>query len=374
MTTTHHNFINIDEYYGDTSHNNYTLIVRQQPKRAKRSSIKDKIGEKPMDPPPIVQVKIGNDNPEDNDYLLQHPGLFMLAELVGPEDVMEEPIPATAIVGTLCSSLYKLKDINNTYGGFFIFPEISVRVEGDFRLKFKLYEIISGQSILMKCTYSDIFTVYSSKHFPGMEESTFLSRSFSDQGARIRIRRGSKMLNRSSLPGNTSRYLENKRKSIDSQCSEPLYTSPNKSRRRSIFREGNDLASDEEGIPFQMTLQEISPKLNPNFSFTELNSALDNSNRKEHLDSISSYIHTHSAPTSAGLNNSDDISWRLRANSDSHCRSKYLPNTDPRRNIEEILRKSEYQIFNTLFESYLHKNRIPVSIRQDDATLNLSSV
>ncbi|ORX91184.1 hypothetical protein K493DRAFT_228686 [Basidiobolus meristosporus CBS 931.73] len=121
----------------------------------------------------------------------------MLAELVGPADVMEESIPVTAICGTLCSSLYKLKDIDNTYGGFFIFPEISVRVEGNFRLKFKLYEIISGQSILMKCAYSNVFTVYSSKGFPGMEESTFLSRSFSDQGARIRIRRGSKMLNKS---------------------------------------------------------------------------------------------------------------------------------------------------------------------------------
>ncbi|ORY01937.1 hypothetical protein K493DRAFT_255247 [Basidiobolus meristosporus CBS 931.73] len=108
---------------------------------------------------------------------------------------MEESIPDTAISGTLCSSLYKLKDIDNTYGGFFIFPEISVRVEGDFRLKFKLYDITFGQATLMKCTYSDVFTVYSSKRFPGIEESTFLSRSFSDQGARIRIRRGSKMLN-----------------------------------------------------------------------------------------------------------------------------------------------------------------------------------
>ncbi|CAG8537854.1 16914_t:CDS:2, partial [Acaulospora colombiana] len=36
---------------------------------------------------------------------------------------------------------------------------------------------------------SDVFTVYPPKTFPGMSESTFLSRSFSDQGVRIRIRK-----------------------------------------------------------------------------------------------------------------------------------------------------------------------------------------
>jgi hypothetical protein len=36
---------------------------------------------------------------------------------------------------------------------------------------------------------SDVFQVYSAKQFPGMLDSTFLSRSFSDQGVRIRIRK-----------------------------------------------------------------------------------------------------------------------------------------------------------------------------------------
>ncbi|GAA5812341.1 hypothetical protein MFLAVUS_005792 [Mucor flavus] len=36
---------------------------------------------------------------------------------------------------------------------------------------------------------SNIFQVYSPKSFPGMSESTFLTRSFSDQGVRIRIRK-----------------------------------------------------------------------------------------------------------------------------------------------------------------------------------------
>jgi hypothetical protein len=37
--------------------------------------------------------------------------------------------------------------------------------------------------------FSDVFQVYPAKRFPGMEESTFLSRSFAEQGLKIRIRK-----------------------------------------------------------------------------------------------------------------------------------------------------------------------------------------
>lgn len=51
-------------------------------------------------------------------------------------------------------------------------------------VRFKRDEVVHIQSVI-----SDVFTVYSPKAFPGMSESTFLSRSFSDQGVRIRIRK-----------------------------------------------------------------------------------------------------------------------------------------------------------------------------------------
>lgn len=37
--------------------------------------------------------------------------------------------------------------------------------------------------------FSDVFTVYAAKRFPGMEESTALSKSFAEQGLKIRIRK-----------------------------------------------------------------------------------------------------------------------------------------------------------------------------------------
>jgi hypothetical protein len=43
--------------------------------------------------------------------------------------------------GSVTSSLFRLKDTDNSSGGFFVFSDLSVRMEGAFRLKFRLYEI-----------------------------------------------------------------------------------------------------------------------------------------------------------------------------------------------------------------------------------------
>lgn len=52
-----------------------------------------------------------------------------------------------------------------------------------------MFEISKFGATNLKSIYSNAFQVYTSKLFPGMLESTFLSRSFSDQGVRIRIRK-----------------------------------------------------------------------------------------------------------------------------------------------------------------------------------------
>jgi len=66
-----------------------------------------------------------------------------------------------ALAGTLVSSLHRLKDIDNSGklewvklfystrtnsllidGGFFVFGDLSVKVEGEFRLRFSLFEML----------------------------------------------------------------------------------------------------------------------------------------------------------------------------------------------------------------------------------------
>ncbi len=46
--------------------------------------------------------------------------------------------------GSVVSSLYHLKDTENQNhdAGFFVFPDLSVRTEGSYRLKLSLFEVV----------------------------------------------------------------------------------------------------------------------------------------------------------------------------------------------------------------------------------------
>lgn len=140
----------------------------------------------------------------------------MCANLMDADGDRVAPMPATeALTGTLASSLYRLKDIDNTDGGFFVFGDVSVKVEGTFRLKFSLFEVISrtaqtdpGDEVAhLKSVISHPFTVYPNKTFPGMSPSTFLSRSFCDQGVRIRIRKENRMQMKSNKHGDPEQVV-----------------------------------------------------------------------------------------------------------------------------------------------------------------------
>lgn len=107
--------------------------------------------------------------------------------------------------------------------GYFIFPDLSVRHEGKYRLVFMLYEEVKdakdGDGSFMdqasthpvtrqashvngRCDVrSAPFDVFSAKKFPGLAESTHLSRTVADQGCRVRIRRDVRMRRRDSKHG-----------------------------------------------------------------------------------------------------------------------------------------------------------------------------
>lgn len=116
------------------------------------------------------------------------------------------------LTGTNCAgAAYLTKPSNAIY---FIFPDLSVRHEGFYRLKFHLFEqnkpqaplaIMPGASaqagpvftpvrdseamVNRTFVYSPPFQVFSAKKFPGLENSTPLSMIMSEQGCRVRIRR-----------------------------------------------------------------------------------------------------------------------------------------------------------------------------------------
>ncbi|KAF8866823.1 hypothetical protein BDZ45DRAFT_174061 [Acephala macrosclerotiorum] len=182
----------------DLSENECTLIVRQQPKSARVAVGKEK-DRKPVDPPPIVQLKISSAADPHRNYL-QSPYFFLSCSLVSVSGNHPAGTLGTALAGTLVSSLHRLKDTNNSDGAFFIFGDLSVKIEGSFCLQFNLYQMQSQECVHVASTTSNPFPVVSTKNFTGMAESTFLTRTFSDQGVRLRLRKEPRTLLRKRGP------------------------------------------------------------------------------------------------------------------------------------------------------------------------------
>lgn len=75
-----------------------------------------------------------------------------------------------------------------------------MKVEGTFRLQFNLYQMQQVDCVHIASITSDSFPVLSAKNFTGMAESTFLTRTFSDQGVRLRLRKEPRTLLRKRGP------------------------------------------------------------------------------------------------------------------------------------------------------------------------------
>lgn len=117
------------------------------------------------------------------------PYFFMSCNLVGIGEGTTPASVGASLTGTLVSSLHRLKDTDGQDGAFFVFGDLSVKVEGRFRLLFSLHEMRNDHACFLKSILSNPFVVHSAKAFSGMSESTFLTRTFSDQGVRLRLRK-----------------------------------------------------------------------------------------------------------------------------------------------------------------------------------------
>jgi hypothetical protein len=102
------------------------------------------------------------------------------------------------LIGSLSVNASKLEDDRKKLGLWFVLQDLSVRTEGVFRLKMSFVDVGSGQNgtqlnkgrapVLATC-FSAPFQVYSAKKFPGVIESTPLSKEFARQGIKIPIRK-----------------------------------------------------------------------------------------------------------------------------------------------------------------------------------------
>lgn len=129
------------------------------------------------------------------------------------------------LIGSLAASAFRLSDTSDRIGIWFVLQDLSVRTEGPFRyvtfprqkttyltmcnsLRFSFVnvgppsgnsrdsngsKVINGRAPILASCFSEVFNVYSAKKFPGVCESTPLSKTFATQGIKIPIRKDANM-------------------------------------------------------------------------------------------------------------------------------------------------------------------------------------
>lgn len=112
------------------------------------------------------------------------------------------------LIGSLTVNAFPLRDTEEKDGHWFILQDLSVRTEGTFRLKMSFIDVGTHRDPISKDSHNTLetkndvpilayvfsqpFQVFSAKKFPGVIESTPLSKKFAHQGIKIPIRKDGK--------------------------------------------------------------------------------------------------------------------------------------------------------------------------------------
>ena len=182
---------------------------------------------RPVDPPPVVELKILEGESRTDVTFSHNSNFFLFTTLESARPIANSRAssvspPHPVLTGMPVAGMAYLD--RPSPAGYFIFPDLSVRHEGKYRLSFNLFEetkardmetdpaltnqpSTSNQGRAPQAPPSNCvpfrlevksrpFVVYSAKKFPGLAESTSLSRLVAEQGCRVRIRRDVRMRRR----------------------------------------------------------------------------------------------------------------------------------------------------------------------------------
>ena len=206
----------------------YTLTVKQQPERARAcgAGARACADRRPVDPPPVVELRVFEGDSTKTDITLSYnASFFLFATLEIARPIANGRIHTTQTIPVLtgCPVAGANYLDRPAPAAYFLFPDLSVRHEGWYRLSFALYEAtkeaedldvnhparnpevetpaMNQPKALESMDWrlevkSTPFQVYSAKKFPGLSESTEISRIVADQGCRVRIRRDIRMRKR----------------------------------------------------------------------------------------------------------------------------------------------------------------------------------
>ncbi|KAI8928846.1 velvet factor [Entophlyctis helioformis] len=159
------------------------LHVRQQPVQARMCGTGDK-DRRVIDPPPILELVCADE--QQRQLLLQDMSLVVHASLWTADGshmlVTSSKMPdgMALLTGTLVSGAHVLVDHHNSCGVFFIFPDLSVRIEGQFRLKFMLLRVNTDLPFLDSGTTLAPATSLPSLHSPSRNSHSSQSIAYTD--------------------------------------------------------------------------------------------------------------------------------------------------------------------------------------------------
>ncbi|KAF5333238.1 hypothetical protein D9611_002518 [Ephemerocybe angulata] len=160
---------------------------------------------------PALRNASASDSRENADHSSQGTGSHGAYPNVAPytqessetsQNIPRQPANYTrTLVGPLSANACRLLDEHRKEGIFFLFQDLSVRTEGTFRLRMRLMNVgappapQSGSvrihndiSPVLAQTFTEAFTVYSAKRFPGVPDTTALSIAFGNQGQKLPLR------------------------------------------------------------------------------------------------------------------------------------------------------------------------------------------
>ena len=175
-----------------------------------------------IDPPPIVQLSLKKFDPRSSSdvaelrwpFNIVHCALLSVSttssgytsssDVTAVEDPNQANRLSRRLMGTLVASPFvgvdpdapSSSDENARLGCFFIFPDLSCRQNGRYRLRFTLMKVSmpnmgeGGQGSIAGTIESNVFEVFSAKDFPGMRASTALTKELKRQGATVSVKKG----------------------------------------------------------------------------------------------------------------------------------------------------------------------------------------
>ncbi|KAI9759123.1 MAG: velvet protein [Chaenotheca gracillima] len=264
----------------------YRLNVIQQPERARAcgSGAKSSADRRPVDPPPVVELRIFEGDAM-NEITFSHNANFVLfvtletARPIAQGRVQQQAPSIPVLTGMPVSGMAYLD--RPQPAGYFLFPDLSVRHEGKYRLSFNLYEEVKDakdadaephlnhpdhpnnqgrvRSPMSPSAHVDWrlevrskpFTVFSAKKFPGLTESTALSRIVAEQGCRVRIRRDVRMRRRDNkTSGHDYDEFEDEGTYVRARATPTPDPYHGRSDGRDQANNGSDMSSMDAGHPY----------------------------------------------------------------------------------------------------------------------------